>query len=306
MKRLVHFIPPTIIAACLYCSSSHVAFAEAPVVDESENFALFDEQLAATDERPDAFMPNRQTDQDATTSIASRDFFAEENTTDAIARDNTTNEDQDPNALFGRVQALQQELNELRGQFEVQAHILETLKAQQIEFYKDLDSRLNAQLTHEPRDATEPQEKHAKSEDTSTHNVTLSSAPRGNPANEQVSYLAAYDLVKNREFDKAVMALKSFINNYPQGGYTANAHYWLGEVYLTKEEYNSAIQQFEAVLNRFPHSSKSSAASLKLGYAFAESGDTDSARKHLKSVVRDYPDTHAAKLATRKLDTLKS
>ncbi len=282
MKNAAHH---TLLAALLGCSLTGHAFTNAPVVDESENFALFDEQLAAS-ERPDAFM------------------LAQEDSTQALAQEDEEEENpsisQDTNPLFNKVQSLQQELNELRGQLEVQTHELQSLKEQQLKLYNDLDARLRSETTA----AAATQQNHAPVEEQVLNTLPQSTAPRGNPADEQVSYLAAYELVKNKDFDRAAMAMKNFINQYPRGGYTANAHYWLGEVYMVKKSYTDAINQFKTVLQAFPTSSKSSASSLKIGYALAESGQKALAREHLKKVIHDFPDTHAAELAASKLETL--
>ena len=46
--------------------------------------------------------------------------------------------------LIDKIQSLQQEVQELRGQLEVQAHDLKLLQQQQVAFYKDLDARLGS------------------------------------------------------------------------------------------------------------------------------------------------------------------
>jgi tol-pal system protein YbgF len=293
MKNAVHH---TILVAWLGCCLTGSAFANAPVVDESENFALFDEQLAAA-ERPDAFMLAQE-------DINMGALAQEDSDTDAdtsLASNMDTHASEDNNPSFNKLQSLQQELNELRGQLEIQTHELQALKQQQLNFYNDLDTRLRSNNTT----ATSKQP-HASNDEQAINTLPASTAPRGNPADEQISYLAAYELVKNKDFDKAVMAMKSFINHYPRGGYTANAHYWLGELYMVKKSYPDAIDQFKTVLQTFPASSKSSASSLKIGYALAESGQTHAARDHLRTVIHDYPDTHAAELAASKLETLNS
>ena len=45
--------------------------------------------------------------------------------------------------LIEKVLNLQKEVQELRGQLEIQAHDLKLLQQQQLAFYKDLDSRLS-------------------------------------------------------------------------------------------------------------------------------------------------------------------
>ncbi|MDF1684817.1 MAG: tol-pal system protein YbgF [Legionellaceae bacterium] len=298
MKTPVHH---TFVAMGLSCLIAWPAFAEAPVVDESENYALFDEQLAAT-ERPD--FPLAQ----AVPNPAEEERIA-------LAFDDTSPNEIPQNedvTLLNKLQTMQQEVNNLRGQLEVQVHELQTLKQQQLDFYKDLDSRIREPNTSTPQtlsqhDTTDINNLNNQTEQAQTSAaLSESTAPRGNPADEQISYLAAYELIKSKEFDKAVMAMNSFISQYPRGGYTANAHYWLGELYMVKKAYPDAIQQFQTVLKIFPSSSKTSDCSLKIGYALLASGQKNSARQHLQDVIRDYPDTHAAELAAGKLENINS
>ncbi|MDF1827049.1 MAG: tol-pal system protein YbgF [Legionellaceae bacterium] len=296
MKASVHH---TVVAMGLSCFLAWPAFAEAPVVDESENYALFDEQLAAT-EQPDFPLTQAQ-------NIGEEERIA-------LAFDDTTRNEipQDDDAtLFDKLQSMQQEVNTLRGQLEVQTHELQVLKQQQLDFYKDLDARLRDPNTSASNTVSNAvaQTSHPitqDAQDTQDAQETERSAPRGNPADEQISYLAAYELIKSKEFDKAVMAMNSFISQYPRGGYTANAHYWLGELYMVKKAYPDAIEQFKTVLKIFPSSSKTSDCSLKIGYALLASGQKNQARQHLQNVIRDYPDTHAAELAARKLENINS
>ncbi len=105
MKTSVH---QTIAAMGLTCLIAWPAFAEAPVVDESENYALFDEQLAAT-ERPDF-------------PLAQAPNPAEEERI-ALAFDDTSPNEIPQNedvTLLNKLQTMQQEVNNLRGQLEVQ------------------------------------------------------------------------------------------------------------------------------------------------------------------------------------------
>jgi len=299
MKFSVHH---TFIATCLGCLMAWPAFSEAPVVDESENFALFDEQLVA-EERPNLPYAEAKNRHNGEERIALA--------FDDTERDEIPQDQDEETTLFNKLQAMQQDLDSLRGQLEVQTHEIQTLQQQQLDFYKDLDTRLRA--FHGPtQDNTSPtpenisniSSKNASSQIPTT--PAENNTPRGNPADEQISYLAAYELIKSKEFDKAIIAMNHFIHQYPRGGYTANAHYWLGELYLVKKAFPEAIQHFQTVLKVFPSSSKTSDCSLKIGYALAASGQKSSARQQLKEVIRDYPDTHAAELAAIKLETINN
>jgi tol-pal system protein YbgF len=280
------------------------AFSEAPVVDESENFALFDQQQAAN-HAPVVHNNNRYNRSTEETPLAHEDV------SDAPSENNRAE-------LLSKVQGLQQDIQELRGQLEVQTHEVKALQQQQIEFYKDLDTRLRQGSAASIKPHQEP---NSLSVNTAAPNASKTasasieqpiatpiastpSLPSGNAANEQKDYLSAYELISNKQFDEALPAMQAFANKYPQGGYTANAQYWMGELYMVKKNYNEAIQHFELVLQQFPSSSKSSASMLKIGYALAAAGEINAAKQRLKTVIQQYPDTHAAQLAMVKLESI--
>ncbi|QRN02888.1 tol-pal system protein YbgF [Legionella sp. MW5194] len=291
---------------CLLPLHSH---AEAPVVDDSENFAILDEQQAAMEQS----VAKAQLDMDEEIPLAKDD-----------------NQGNGDNAeLLDKIQGMQQEIQELRGQLEVQAHDLKLLQQQQLAFYKDLDARLRnnpavaksaqastpAAPTELSMGSTAPAVKTPEPAPTPVATPAPQPTPtpvaaavpgKSNPADEQISYLAAYELVKNKRFDDALTAMKNFVTNYPQGGYTANAHYWLGELYMVKKNYPEAIQHFDVVLKQFPTSSKAAACSLKIGYALAASGKPAEAKSRLQQVIRNYPDTPTAQLAAAKLKSLNA
>ncbi|KTC76024.1 outer membrane protein [Legionella birminghamensis] len=291
--------------------------AEAPVVDDSENFAILDEQQADMEQQPVA---KAQLD----------DSYPEEEI--ALAQDNELTHSENAE-LLDRLQGMKQEIQELRGQLEVQAHELKQLQQQQLSFYKDLDSRLsnNMQTKSIARNENSSELNLASKaaptvSKTPTQAVSTNSAKpiqavntaiteinpaavpsaKNNPADEQLSYLAAYELVKSRHFDDALASMTTFVTQYPHGGYTANAHYWLGELYMVKKNYNEAINHFEVVLKQFPSSSKAAACTLKIGYAQAASGKEIEAKQSLQQVLKNYPDTPTAQLALAKLHSLSA
>ncbi|MBA2648736.1 MAG: tol-pal system protein YbgF [Legionella sp.] len=295
----------------------------APVVDKSDDFAMREQQewesppvgSRYNESKYEGLRNRSQKYTPATdeTPLVKEDFT--EGHTDARQQLNASA------SLIDKIQSLRQEIQELRGQLEIQAHDLKLLQQQQIAFYKDLDSRLatGANKIAQPVSPapsigsaapisvpTASQEKIQKMEKKPVDTPTRSLAPvsRMNPADEQISYLAAYELIKNKRFDEALAAMQRFAQNYPQGGYTANAEYWIGELYLLKKEYAKSIEHFEIVLDQFPTSSKGSAAMLKDGYAYAAAGDVLTAKKRLQQVIRSYPNTKSAQLASIKLESI--
>lgn len=278
------------------------AFCEAEVVDDSENYALLEEQQAAHE------------------SPVARYNSDDYNEQSPLARDDsetTPNKSTNDVGLLDKVQGLQQEIQELRGQLEIQAHDLKLLQEQQLSFYKDLDARISNSPIKSTTATPPPAalSMGAPSTQPASNPTIIPVTPpvqpiihadRTNPADEQISYLAAYELIKNKQFDSALSAMQAFVNKYPHGGYTANAQYWLGELYMVKNDYPQAITHFNVVLQEFPSSSKNAASLLKVGYALAASGRTAEAREKLQAVIKNYPDTTTARLAITKLESLNN
>ena len=295
-----------VLALCLSCLIPLYAHSQAPVVDDSENFAILDEQQAANE------LPVAKAQLD----------YGDTDDNIALAQDNDM-DTQSNTELLSKLKGMQQEIQELRGQLEVQTHELKVLQQQQLAFYKDIDSRIQTAAAKPQREAANTglaiappstinapipqtpvmQQAHAN---VVTAPVVVSSSRINNPADEQISYLAAYDLVKNKHFDEALIAMQTFVTKYPKGGYTANAQYWLGELYMVQKNYSQAIEHFEIVLTNFASSSKAAACSLKIGYALASSGKKEEAKQRLRQVLKNYPDTPTAQLAATKLTTINA
>ncbi|MCX7114576.1 MAG: tol-pal system protein YbgF [Gammaproteobacteria bacterium] len=273
-------------------------YAEAPVVDDSDHFTVFDDDGVRPPPTAAIEAPKQQ--QLAVNDTPIVQTFPEEKSQDV--------------SLPGQIRALQQDVQALRGELEVQAHTIEQLK-------QDLDTRLNnAMVVKQPSSNIEVPvaESSTKTGQAAPSAVEVNTPPpvsnavktglmpanAMNPADEQIAYLAAYDLVKAKRYSDALTAMQAFVKQYPTGGYTANAEYWMGELYLAKSEPVEAMKHFDIVLHQFPNSSKAAASALKMGYALSALGKKDEAKQRLREVIKNYPDTAAAQLAKSKLESL--
>jgi len=263
----------SLLVILISCLTPWAAFSEAPIVSSEDNTRLFDEE----------------------TPLAKDNLYKEE---DHPADKTITHPRQADNVdLLDQMQGLQQEIQELRGQLEVAHHDIQALKEQQLAFYKDLDSRIS------PSSKVASNQNNNPPAPMTTQPLTLDT-PHKNSTEEQVSYLAAFDLIQKKQYPQALAAMQTFTAQYPQGGYTANAQYWLGELYLVQKDYAKALERFTLVTKQYPNSNKSAASALKIGYALAALGQTDAAKKQLQQVMKQYPDSSTAHQAQKKLSTL--
>jgi tol-pal system protein YbgF len=285
MNKLQNFLLSSVLV--MSCTFS---LAYAPVVDDSENFAV------NTSSGPDEQQALAHDDQSSAYFSAPR---SEASTNDGSG--------QEIAKLLNQIQDLKQNVQELRGLIDAQNHTIETLKNQQLTLYKDLDDRLsaiNASPSKQVATRPIPTKPDVQPIKPSTQADISSVSQAQNPADEQISYMAAYDFIEKKQFKKAELALQEFVQRYPQSGYAPNAEYWLGELYLQNKNYSSAMAHFENVVNNFPSSNKHAASLYKLGVALAANGQMNDAKQKYVAVIQQYPDSDTAKLAQTQLNKL--
>lgn len=226
--------------------------------------------------------------------------------------------------MLMRLETLQNESQNLRGEIETFSHELEGIRQRQRDLYLDIDRRLReieVSLSQLKRSAP-PASSSAAAAGTAmaapsvaapgsatpgfgdTTTGPAAAAP-ADPAAERDAYQQAFNLLKEGQYDKAITAFGTFLARYPQGDYTDNAQYWLGEANYVTRRFQVAEQEFLKVLNQHPDSSKVSDAMLKLGYTYYELGNWGAARKTLENVKERFPGTTVGRLAENRLQKMR-
>ncbi|AAO89658.2 tol-pal system protein YbgF [Coxiella burnetii] len=202
-----------------------------------------------------------------------------------------------------QISDLQQRLAQVRGQLQVQERNLELLNNQQRSFYRDLDQRitqlknLNSNNSDSSNDNSASSSQKPSSGDTSnTNNIQLQ---------DSNTYRQALDLLTKKQYDKAQASFQNYLNDYPNGSYVANAHYWLGEIYLQQKDRKNAAHEFQTVRDKFPKSEKVLDAKLKLAIIDAEDGKIKQAKEELTEIKKQHPESTAAQLANIRLQQLE-
>ena len=220
--------------------------------------------------------------------------------------------------LLSRVEELQREVRDLRGQLELQSHELSQLKTRQRELYLDVDGRLQrveqggaaAAATAPAAAGQQPQAPAAPAAAAPAAPPPPVAAaepapPAADPLKEQADYQAAFNLLKEARYDDAAKALGEFIKTYPDGSYADNAQYWLGESYYVTRKFPESLKEFQQLAKHFPSSQKYTHALLKIGYIQDELGNRDEAVRVLDDLVKRYPSSAAAGLAKKRLERLR-
>jgi len=200
---------------------------------------------------------------------------------------------------FYQLQLLQQEVLELRGLVEEQAHQLKRLKQQRTDDYLDLDRRISALGNGGAPSAASDSTLVAESGQSGSTTSPAVNNVAGSDV-EAEAYRSAYDLLKQRQVDQAITAFSDLLIDHPEGKYAANAHYWLGEIFLLKNDLESARQWFTRLLDGFPGHRKVPGAQFKLGKVYHLLGDMEKSRVLLDSVAATRSD--AARLAKKYIE----
>lgn len=198
------------------------------------------------------------------------------------------------------LQLLQEEVRVLRGAIEELQAELARLRERQADRYIDLDNRLQELRTGmaaPPRTADKPIA------------ATPDTAPVSDEAQktEKEQYDIAMELttqaLRTRQYEPAVESLRQLVRDYPDGQFTANAYYWLGEVFLAGSEPDPerAAWHFEQILTLFPNSRQVPDATYKLGVAAHLTGDCTRAEQLLRQVQEKHVGRSIAGLAERYL-----
>jgi len=235
--------------------------------------------------------------------------------------------------LLLQIERLQQEVQQLRGQLELQQHELGVLKRLQTEQYQDLDGRIQkrwappttlapdyeateAAVEPKPEPQRAPQGFVATTDQPPAQAAApiappetppvASAAAAEPPSEEKKAYLAAFDLLKQRHYDDAVRAFEDLLARYPNGELADNARYWLGETYYVQRDYAAALTEFQRVLANYPVSPKVPGSMLKIGYIHYDQSNWSRARSTLQDVIKKFPESSEATLAERRLERMKS
>lgn len=187
-----------------------------------------------------------------------------------------------------RLEALQQEVLDLRGLSEQQSYQIEQMLQRQRQLYEDI-ANLSTKASAQPT-IVQPA-------------AVSSSSPSS--LGETASYEQAVNLVlKAKKYEEAIPAFANFIQNYPNSTYAPNANYWLGQLLYNKSEFAGATKAFTTVVEKYKDSSKRGESLVKLGMIAEKTGDKAKAKTYYQKVSQEYPNSAAARIALQQLSSL--
>jgi tol-pal system protein YbgF len=113
-------------------------------------------------------------------------------------------------------------------------------------------------------------------------------------------------LIDNSRYSEAAENLRLLILSYPDGTYTGDAYFWLGEIYLVQEMLEDSAEILNAFLLKIEEHPRKVDALYKLAVVKINLEDVVSAEELLQEVISNYPNSGAALLAEQDLIKLNS
>ena len=219
-----------------------------------------------------------------------------------------------------QLQQLQQEVQQLRGEVELQNHTIDALNKRQRDLYLDIDSRLSglrpmptppASQSEPVSAAVEPEDapvdaagapESAETEPPAAEMNTVVTPP--DPKQEAVAYQTAFNLLKQGRYKESIESFRDFLSQFRGGVYEDNAQYWLGEASYVNRDFDTALVEFNKVVENYPASSKVPGALLKSGYIHYEKGEWGQARDLFNRLTREFSGSTEARLAVKRLQRM--
>ena len=119
--------------------------------------------------------------------------------------------------------------------------------------------------------------------------TTPPSVAAGGSSDSRTDYDGAYASLLARQYERAEMGFRGFIQAHPRDRLVADATYWLGETYLQRNRPREAAEQFLKVTTDYSRSTKAPDAMLKLGMSLGAIGAKDQACATFAELERKFP-----------------
>jgi tol-pal system protein YbgF len=205
--------------------------------------------------------------------------------------------------VANQLEALRSDVRAMHNDVDQLSNAMEAGRKQQRDMYADLDQRMK-NLESRGSAGSAAGAAPAAAAVAGAPAAAATGASSADSGEDRGAYQAAFNLLKDGQYDRAIVAFQKFLVAYPDSSLADNAQYWLGEAYYVNKSYPEAEAAFQRVVDKYPQSRKLGDALLKIGFCRYELKQWQSAREVLGQVVARFTDTPAARLAQQRLDKM--
>ena len=122
--------------------------------------------------------------------------------------------------------------------------------------------------------------------------------------NAKEDFESSFELLRKGDYVSAEVALRDYIESFPQATYTDDAKFWLAESLYAQAKFSEALEIFNQIIDQYPDSEKMMESILKSGFSHQELGDLKTAKAIFQRVIREFPNSSASSLAGERLNKI--
>ena len=202
--------------------------------------------------------------------------------------------------MQNQIEALKQEVANLKGDLEVAQHNLETTQQRQKDLYTDTDTRLRrieggATSSTSSNGAASP-----------PNAATNGSTAPVVEDKDVKAFADADNLSKSAKHKEAFVAFDNFLKEYPNSKLAPDALYGMGYSQFALKNYKSSIATQQKVIDLHPTSAKAPDAMYNQANSQIQLSQITNAKKTLRDLVAKYPDAAITPSAQKRLKTLEA
>ena len=190
--------------------------------------------------------------------------------------------------MQNQLEALKQEVANLKGELEVASHNLDTTQQRQKDLYTDTDTRLRKIESAAP--------------------VATANNPPTTAALEDKDIKAFADadsLSKSAKHKEAFAAFDVFLKDYPNSKLAPDALYGMGYSQFALKNYKSSIATQQKLMDLHPESVKVPDAMYSMANSQIQLSQITNAKKTLRDLVAKYPNADVTPSAQKRLKALE-
>lgn len=203
--------------------------------------------------------------------------------------------------LLLQIEQLRQETQQLRGLLEELSFQMSEMSSDQKDRYLDLDERLGELIRVQKERPTASTAEPQRDDESSTGDV-VANQPVEPEISDQEAYEAAFQLIRERQFEDALVAMQSFTRTYPDSELVLDAKFWRGQVFDVLGRDIEAIEEFKALTLMAPDYRRILQVKVKLGKLLIKNQQLVDGQKILEEVIAEAPESVEADLAQRELE----
>lgn len=190
--------------------------------------------------------------------------------------------------MQNQLEALKQEVANLKGELELANHHLETTQQRQKDLYTDTDTRLR------------------KIESAAVAPPVAPVAAVVVEEKDVKAFAEADSLSKSAKHKEAFTAFDAFLKDYPNSKLAPDALYGMGYTQFALKNYKSSIATQQKVIDLHAESPKVPDAMYSMANSQIQLGQVTNAKKTLRDLVVKYPDAEVTPNAQKRLKMLEA